>query len=99
MTNDTDDYKIPDIAFNGDLMQFDGFHYGPDKDYKGDLICDDMTVFVRRDEVRAVVPSCSGSLEILDTHGARFELAMFAGFDFESVFNRIIAWRAGRDAS
>lgn len=90
-----ENYKIPDIAFINDLMQFDGFQLSQNKDYKGNPIFDDMTVFIRRDEVRAVVPADSGSIEIIDTNGARFELATFEGFDFKSVFNRIIAWRSG----
>lgn len=92
---DSNKYKIPDIKFIGDLMQFDGCQFGPEKDYKGNDICDEMTVFIRRDEVRAVVPAWSGSIEIRDTHGSRFELSVFDGFNFESVFNRIVAWRVG----
>lgn len=86
---------INDPIFTPDLMRFDATQIAPDKDYKGNPIFIDMTVFIRRDEVRAVVPAESGSIEIVDTHGGRFELAMNDNFAYKVVYDRIIAWRMG----
>lgn len=96
--NALDGYEISDITIMPDLLQFEAFECGPEKDYHGVELVTVMTVFLRRDEVRAFVPEGSGSISVVATNGDRFEIAMNDSFDFETTFKRLMAWRTGAKA-
>ena len=91
MSND----NATDFAFTPDLMRFMAAEFRPEPDAKGRPVLDWLTVFIRRDDVRAILPADAGGIIIVDTAGARFEADIPLDLEYGELYRIITTWRMG----
>lgn len=87
--------KVPDFIFMGDLMQFEGHREYPVGDNRAGFEFQDMTVFIRRNEVRAVLAADYGGIVIIDSAWREYDAMLPDNVEYGDLYNRIIAWRTG----
>lgn len=64
----------------------------------GDAVFENMTVMLRRDDIRAVSLTNTGSVYVIDTSGRSFEVTMPKEVDYDGLHDRICAWWMGLPA-
>lgn len=89
------DSNVPDFIFIGDLMQFEGHREYPSTDERAGFELQEMTVFLHRHDVRAVLPADHGGIIIIDSDGHEYDALLPDETEYSDLYQKIVAWRVG----
>lgn len=90
--------EVPDFIFMGDIMQFEACREYSAGDNRVGFELQEMTVFMRRDDVRAVLAADHGGIIIMDSAWHEYDALIPDSLEYNDLYRKIVEWRMGKDA-